>query len=99
MHRADLGWVFNSMIDARRLWERYANHNPRLAGLFLAHLLGLRNRNNGWYRQIGKPRSLDQASDTQHGGWIVTFDQTRRYPEPRRKAHPVVTGGYVLVTP
>jgi hypothetical protein len=86
LHKADLEWVFRSMIGARRLWERYAKHNPRLAGLFLAHLPGLRNRNNGWCRQVGKPRSLDQASDTQHGGWIYRRVWSNVTPEPRRKA-------------
>jgi hypothetical protein len=36
-------------MDPRRLWKRYAKHNPRFVGLFLLQLLGLRKPggNNG----------------------------------------------------
>jgi N-acetylglucosaminyldiphosphoundecaprenol N-acetyl-beta-D-mannosaminyltransferase len=42
MQTAGLEWVFRLMSDPRRLWKRYAKHNPRFVGLFLLQLLGLR---------------------------------------------------------
>jgi N-acetylglucosaminyldiphosphoundecaprenol N-acetyl-beta-D-mannosaminyltransferase len=41
MQRAGLEWVFRLMMEPRRLWGRYAKHNPRFAGLLLLQLLGL----------------------------------------------------------
>ena len=41
MQAAGLEWMFRLMMDPRRLWKRYAKHNPRFAGLFLLQLLGL----------------------------------------------------------
>jgi N-acetylglucosaminyldiphosphoundecaprenol N-acetyl-beta-D-mannosaminyltransferase len=41
MQVAGLEWVFRLMMDPRRLWRRYAKHNPRFVGLFLMQLLGL----------------------------------------------------------
>jgi N-acetylglucosaminyldiphosphoundecaprenol N-acetyl-beta-D-mannosaminyltransferase len=34
-------WIFRLIMDPRRLWKRYAKHNPRFVGLFLLQLLGL----------------------------------------------------------
>ena len=42
MQTAGLEWVFRLMMDPKRLWKRYAKHNPRFIGLFLLQLLGLR---------------------------------------------------------
>jgi N-acetylglucosaminyldiphosphoundecaprenol N-acetyl-beta-D-mannosaminyltransferase len=42
MQVAGLEWVFRLAMDPRRLWKRYAKHNPRFVVLFLAQLLGLR---------------------------------------------------------
>jgi N-acetylglucosaminyldiphosphoundecaprenol N-acetyl-beta-D-mannosaminyltransferase len=42
MQWAGLEWVFRLLMDPRRLWKRYAKHNPRFVALFLAQLLGLR---------------------------------------------------------
>jgi N-acetylglucosaminyldiphosphoundecaprenol N-acetyl-beta-D-mannosaminyltransferase len=42
MQVAGLEWVFRLLMDPRRLWKRYARHNPRFVGLFLMQLLGLR---------------------------------------------------------
>jgi N-acetylglucosaminyldiphosphoundecaprenol N-acetyl-beta-D-mannosaminyltransferase len=42
MQAAGLEWVFRLMMEPRRLWKRYAKHNPRFVGLFLLQLLGLR---------------------------------------------------------
>lgn len=42
MQEAGLEWVFRLMMDPRRLWKRYAKHNPRFATLFLLQLAGLR---------------------------------------------------------
>ena len=38
---AGLEWLFRLMMEPRRLWKRYAKHNPRYLVLFLAQLLGL----------------------------------------------------------
>jgi N-acetylglucosaminyldiphosphoundecaprenol N-acetyl-beta-D-mannosaminyltransferase len=43
MQVAGLEWVFRLMMDPRRLWRRYAKHNPRFVGLYLMQLLGLRH--------------------------------------------------------
>jgi hypothetical protein len=42
MQAAGLEWVFRLLMDPRRLWKRYAKHNPRFVALFLMQLLGLR---------------------------------------------------------
>lgn len=39
MQTAGLEWAFRLMMDPRRLWKRYAKHNPRFVGLFLWQLL------------------------------------------------------------
>jgi N-acetylglucosaminyldiphosphoundecaprenol N-acetyl-beta-D-mannosaminyltransferase len=42
MQMAGLEWVFRLLMDPRRLWKRYAKHNPRFVALFLMQLLSLR---------------------------------------------------------
>jgi N-acetylglucosaminyldiphosphoundecaprenol N-acetyl-beta-D-mannosaminyltransferase len=42
MQVAGLEWVFRLLTNPRRLWKRYAKHNPRFVWLFLMQLLGLR---------------------------------------------------------
>jgi N-acetylglucosaminyldiphosphoundecaprenol N-acetyl-beta-D-mannosaminyltransferase len=46
---AGLEWMFRLIMDPRRLWRRYARHNPRFVGLFLLQVLGMRwpGRGNG----------------------------------------------------
>ena len=44
MQVAGLEWVFRLLMDPRRLWKRYAKHNPRFMALFLLQLLRLRRR-------------------------------------------------------
>jgi N-acetylglucosaminyldiphosphoundecaprenol N-acetyl-beta-D-mannosaminyltransferase len=41
MQVAGLEWLFRLLMDPKRLWKRYANHNPRFVVLFLLELLGL----------------------------------------------------------
>jgi N-acetylglucosaminyldiphosphoundecaprenol N-acetyl-beta-D-mannosaminyltransferase len=41
MQSAGLEWLFRLMMEPRRLWKRYAKHNPRFVALFLMQLLGL----------------------------------------------------------
>jgi len=36
-----LEWLFRLLMEPRRLWRRYAKHNPRFVVLFLMQLLGL----------------------------------------------------------
>lgn len=43
MQVAGLEWVFRLLMDPRRLWKRYAKHNPRFVGLFLMQLIGLKH--------------------------------------------------------
>ncbi|MDP9351291.1 MAG: WecB/TagA/CpsF family glycosyltransferase [Chloroflexota bacterium] len=38
MQAAGLEWLFRLLMDPRRLWRRYAKHNPRFAVLFLFQL-------------------------------------------------------------
>jgi N-acetylglucosaminyldiphosphoundecaprenol N-acetyl-beta-D-mannosaminyltransferase len=40
MQVAGLEWVFRLLMDPKRLWKRYAKHNPRFVALFLLELLG-----------------------------------------------------------
>lgn len=40
MQAAGLEWVFRLLMEPRRLWKRYARHNPRFLALFLAQILG-----------------------------------------------------------
>jgi N-acetylglucosaminyldiphosphoundecaprenol N-acetyl-beta-D-mannosaminyltransferase len=42
MQRAGLEWAFRLGSEPRRLWRRYARHNPRFVALFIAQLLHLR---------------------------------------------------------
>ncbi len=42
MQRAGLEWLFRLITEPRRLWRRYARHNPRFVILALMQLLGLR---------------------------------------------------------
>jgi N-acetylglucosaminyldiphosphoundecaprenol N-acetyl-beta-D-mannosaminyltransferase len=41
MQVAGLEWVFRLLVNPRRLWKRYAKHNPRFMWLFLMQLVGL----------------------------------------------------------
>jgi N-acetylglucosaminyldiphosphoundecaprenol N-acetyl-beta-D-mannosaminyltransferase len=43
MQAAGLEWTFRLAMEPRRLWKRYAKHNPRFAALFMSQLLGLRD--------------------------------------------------------
>jgi N-acetylglucosaminyldiphosphoundecaprenol N-acetyl-beta-D-mannosaminyltransferase len=42
MQAAGMEWGFRLLMEPRRLWKRYAKHNPRFVGLLLLQLLGLR---------------------------------------------------------
>ncbi len=39
MQRAGLEWVFHLATEPRRLWRRYAYHNPRFLALFVGQYL------------------------------------------------------------
>jgi N-acetylglucosaminyldiphosphoundecaprenol N-acetyl-beta-D-mannosaminyltransferase len=41
MQAAGLEWLFRLMMEPRRLWKRYAKHNPRFVALLLLQLLGI----------------------------------------------------------
>lgn len=42
MQATGLEWIFRLMMDPKRLWKRYAKHNPRFVALFSLQLAGLR---------------------------------------------------------
>lgn len=42
MQAAGLEWLFRLVMEPRRLWRRYARHNPRFVGLFVLQMLGSR---------------------------------------------------------
>ena len=42
IQRLGLEWFFRLLMEPRRLWRRYARHNPRFVILALMQLLGLR---------------------------------------------------------
>ena len=48
-------WLFRLLMDPRRLWKRYARHNPRFVGLFLLQLLGFSGL------AVSEASSLEQA--------------------------------------
>ena len=39
MQVAGLEWLFRLLMDPKRLWKRYAKHNPRFVALFLMQIL------------------------------------------------------------
>jgi N-acetylglucosaminyldiphosphoundecaprenol N-acetyl-beta-D-mannosaminyltransferase len=45
MQMAGLEWLFRLFMEPKRLWKRYAKHNPRFLVLFVLQLLGLREFN------------------------------------------------------
>lgn len=47
MQALGIEWLFRLLMDPKRLWKRYAKHNPRFVGLFLLQLLGLRRFGGG----------------------------------------------------
>ncbi|MFK7601252.1 WecB/TagA/CpsF family glycosyltransferase [Deinococcus sp. SM5_A1] len=40
MQKLGLEWLFRLIMEPRRLWKRYAKHNPRFVGKFMLQLLG-----------------------------------------------------------
>jgi len=42
MQRLGLEWFFRLLMEPKRLWRRYAKHNPRFVVLAALQLLGLR---------------------------------------------------------
>lgn len=42
MQTAGLEWLFRLIMEPRRLWRRYARHNPRFVGLAAQQMLGMR---------------------------------------------------------
>ena len=44
MQRNGMEWIFRLCTEPRRLWYRYAWHNPRFVALALMQLAGLRSR-------------------------------------------------------
>jgi N-acetylglucosaminyldiphosphoundecaprenol N-acetyl-beta-D-mannosaminyltransferase len=47
MQMAGLEWAFRLLMEPRRLWKRYAKHNPRFVALFLMQLLGVNVADKG----------------------------------------------------
>lgn len=69
MQSAGLEWVYRLAMDPRRLWKRYAKHNPRFVGLLALQLLNLRrfggagDRSSDWTTP-SKAVQLDAVSQT-----------------------------------
>ena len=61
MQAAGLEWLFRLVMDPRRLWKRYAKHNPRFVGLFVLQLLGLLRRSVDDGRQPASPSASVRA--------------------------------------
>ena len=75
MQRAGLEWAFRLMMNPRRLWKRYAKHNPRFVWLFL--LAAARCARFGRYWPIpGGSESLGERT-------------SRRVRTPQARAKPV----------
>jgi N-acetylglucosaminyldiphosphoundecaprenol N-acetyl-beta-D-mannosaminyltransferase len=64
MQAAGLEWVFRLLMDPRRLWKRYAKHNPRFVGLFLMQLLGLRRFGGPEYGSTERSEAVPYKSST-----------------------------------
>ena len=47
MQRTGTEWVFRLAMEPRRLWKRYARHNPRFVALALAELTSRRGQEKG----------------------------------------------------
>jgi N-acetylglucosaminyldiphosphoundecaprenol N-acetyl-beta-D-mannosaminyltransferase len=47
LQRAGLEWVFRLAVEPRRLWRRYARHNPRFAARILLEIAGERRLARG----------------------------------------------------
>ena len=52
--RAGLEWLFRLVTEPRRLWKRYAKHNPRFVFLFARQLLQQRRRKRGSLDLVGR---------------------------------------------
>ncbi len=46
LQKVGLEWLFRLLMEPRRLWKRYAKHNPRFVALMAMQVLGLRNVHN-----------------------------------------------------
>jgi N-acetylglucosaminyldiphosphoundecaprenol N-acetyl-beta-D-mannosaminyltransferase len=51
--RAGLEWLFRLVTEPRRLWKRYAKHNPRFVFLFARQLLQRRRRSKETLQMTG----------------------------------------------
>lgn len=72
MQRAGLEWAFRLGSEPRRLWRRYARHNPRFVALFIAQLLHTRHgdRPSRRTRTVQTPkttRTQERSTQTQEG--------------------------------
>ena len=59
MQQAGLEWAFRLGSEPRRLWRRYARHNPRFVALFTAQLLRMHTG--------GGPSRQERTTQTQEG--------------------------------
>jgi N-acetylglucosaminyldiphosphoundecaprenol N-acetyl-beta-D-mannosaminyltransferase len=61
-----LEWAFRLAMEPRRLWKRYAKHNPRFVGLLSLQLLGLRRfgRDEGLHPGLSTFDQVDTGSKT-----------------------------------
>ncbi|WP_027483701.1 WecB/TagA/CpsF family glycosyltransferase [Deinococcus pimensis] len=46
LQKVGLEWAFRLLMEPRRLWKRYAKHNPRFVALMAMQVLGLRTTHN-----------------------------------------------------
>ena len=58
MQTVGLEWAFRLAMDPRRLWRRYAKHNPRFVGLFLMQFFGLRRFGSEITKGLESPAEL-----------------------------------------
>ena len=62
MQVAGLEWVFRLLMDPRRLWKRYAKHNPRFVLLFSMQAMGSK-----FGRRVGSGRGPEATVDDSGG--------------------------------
>lgn len=59
LQRIGLEWLFRLLMEPRRLWRRYAWHNPRFVLFFIGQLLWGRRRRFIGHRHIGRGSSSE----------------------------------------
>jgi N-acetylglucosaminyldiphosphoundecaprenol N-acetyl-beta-D-mannosaminyltransferase len=66
MQEAGLEWVYRLYKDPRRLWKRYAKHNPRFVWLFLLQCLRMRLLGEDGRRSDLESLPVEETPESSH---------------------------------